>query len=351
MISGGADRVEALPERFTPSVAGLLARGYFPQHGQDFGGSRSGLLTCAPDADKTSNMMGEISARSRSRLRATLWCTTLAAVGMLGCGESKDPAVLFEPVAAPDESATEPPVTVSPVVDIPPNTGETTGVGPLNPPPDTGEDEPCRPPPGISGRPTNLQQAMALMNSLPKPTTLACFIEALDRPLTLYMTENSGSLQPAQGPRSPRTFILYEHLEMSIVLDGEASYTLELGYRPQPQNQVPERSIKSEILFPITKDVLPEGFFDRIQRDFGGSRTTKCSDCHNGEEFSPSEEFPNGVFESDVLDPYTPLEVKLPTLQAEVEICDPAVEEHRCGLLDALFGHGEVLQGKLGTAP
>jgi hypothetical protein len=41
----------------------------------------------------------------------------------------------------------------------------------------------------------------------------------------------------------------------------------------------------------------------------------------------------------------------LETLEAEVDICDPTVEEHRCGLLDALFKHGEVLQGKLGTAP
>ncbi|HKO93623.1 MAG TPA: hypothetical protein VJU61_20860, partial [Polyangiaceae bacterium] len=150
----------------------------------------------------------------------------------------------------------------------------------------------------------------------------------------------------AQGPRSPRTFILHENLEMSIVFEGEASATLELGYRPTPL-----RSIKSEILFPITRDILPEEFFNRIQRDFAGSRTTVCSDCHNGEEHTDFPEFPNGVFESDVLDPYTPLEVKLETLQAEVDICDPSVEEFRCGLLDAVFKHGDVTQGKLGTAP
>lgn len=300
-------------------------------------------------------MMGAISATlNRSRLITTTWCTALVAVGSLACGgESPDPAVLFQPVEGPKGPAVVeqvPPTNVP--VDIPPS--ETTNVDPLNPgntPPATGGDAPCRPPPGISGSPTTLQMAMALMNSLPKPTTLACFIEALDRPITLYMTENSGSLQPSPGPRSPRTFILREHLEMSIVLEGDASYTLELGYRPQPQLQIPERSIKSEVLFPISRDVLPEGFFDRIQRDFGGSRTTICSDCHNGEALTDSVDFPNGVYESDVLDPYTPLEVKLETLQAEVDTCDPAVEEHRCGLLDALFGHGEVLQGKLGTSP
>jgi len=296
-------------------------------------------------------MMGAISARlNRSKLGTAVGFTALA-IWSLACGASHDPGVLFEPVAAPDQTEETPPVTVPPVVDIPPiNTGEMTNVGPLNPPPEA-EDAPCRPALGISGRPTNLLEAMALMNTLPKPTTLACFIEALDRPLTVYMTENSGSLQPAVGARSPRTFILYEHLEMSIVLDGEASYTLELGYRPQPQLQLPERSIKSEILFPITRDIQPEGFFDRIQRDFGGSRTTKCSDCHNGEELLDHPDFPNGAFESDVLDPYSPLEVKLETLQAEVAICDPTVEEHRCGLLNALFGHGEVLQGQLGTSP
>ena len=299
-------------------------------------------------------MMGAISATlNRSRLGTTAWCATLATVWGLACGASHDPGVLFEPVAAPDETDETdetPPVTIPPIVDIPPGPGETTNVGPLNPPPQAGG--PCRPPPGISGRPTNLLEAMALMNSLnPKPTTLACFIEALDRPLTIYATENSGSLQPAAGPRSPRTFILYQNLEMSIVFEGAASFTLELGYRPQPQLQVPERSIKSEILFPMSRDIQPENFFDRIQRDFGGSRTTQCSDCHNGEELLDHPDFPNGAFESDVLDPYSPLEVKLETLQAELATCDPTLEEHRCGLLNALFGHGEVLQGKLGTSP
>jgi hypothetical protein len=297
-------------------------------------------------------MMGAISATLiRSRLASTT-CTALAAVWILACGgDSPDPAVLFQPVAAPSGPPVVEPVP-PPIVDVPP-VGEMTNVDPLNPaPPDEPADGPCRPPPGISGRPTNLLEAMALMNSLnPKPTTLACFIEALDRPITVYMTENSGSLQPAAGARSPRTFILYERLAMSIVLDGEASFTLELGYRPQPQLQLPERSIKSEILFPVTKDIQPEGFFDRIQRDFGGSRTTQCSDCHNGEELLDHPDFPNGAFESDVLDPYSPLEVKLETLQAEVATCDPNVEEHRCGLLNALFGQGEVLQGRLGTAP
>jgi len=299
-------------------------------------------------------MMGAISATlTRSRLGTTTWCATLATVWGLACGGSHDPGVLFEPVAAPpaaEDVEPDPPA----IVDIPPNTGEVTGVIPLNPvqtPPDTGEGGPCRAPLGISGRPTNLQEAMLLMNNLPKPTSLACFIEALDRPLTIYATENSGSLQPAAGPRSPRTFILYQNLEMSIVFDGAASFTLELGYRPQPQLQFPERSIKSEILFPMSRDVQPENFFDRIQRDFNGSRTTQCSDCHNGEELLDHPDFPNGAFESDVLDPYSPLEVKLETLRAEVAICDPTLEEHRCGLLNALFNHGEVLQGTLGTSP
>jgi len=296
-------------------------------------------------------MMGAISATlKRSRLGTTTSCSALIALSALGCGGSHDPGVLFEPVASPPVRMDIEPVDPPEIVQIPENTGGTTGSLPLTPvgtePPDTSEGGPCRPPPGISGRPTNLQQAMALMNSLPKPTSLACFLESLERPLNLYMTSSDQSLQPSPGPRSPRTFILHENLEMSIVFEGEASATLELGYRPTPL-----RSIKSEILFPITRDVLPEGFFDRIQRDGGGSRTTICSNCHNGEEHTDFPEFPNGVFESDVLDPYTVYEVTLDTLQAEVDVCDPSTEEFRCGLLDALFKHGEVTQGKLGTAP
>jgi len=89
----------------------------------------------------------------------------------------------------------------------------------------------CLPPAGVSGSPRNVEQAVLLMNSLPRPTTLECFIESLDRPLELYLTSSNLSLQPADGARSPRTFIVQGALVLSVVGNREFSSLLEIGYQ------------------------------------------------------------------------------------------------------------------------
>jgi hypothetical protein len=126
---------------------------------------------------------------------------------------------------------------------------------------------------------------------------------------------------------------------MSIVFEGEASDTLEFGFRPQIS-----RSIKTEIAFPVTTDVSEATIFDRIRQS---DRTTVCGACHVDEQHVDFPGFPTGVFESDVFEPYEVYEVKLDVLQNENTICDEAAEPYRCGLLSAIFDHGETLQGKL----
>jgi len=77
-------------------------------------------------------------------------------------------------------------------------------------------------------------------------------------------------------------------------------------------------------------------------------RTTRCGACHVGEAHREYPGFPLGVFESDVLDPYEFDEVSIESMQAEAASCDEASEPYRCGLLSALFDHGEVVPGALG---
>jgi hypothetical protein len=197
-----------------------------------------------------------------------------------------------------------------------------------------GDPSACGTPNGVSGRPTTLGEAIILMNSLPRPTSLACFLQALERPLSLYMTSSSLSLQPAPGARSPRTFIVNEPLVMSIVFDGPARIALELGYRTSPT-----RSIKTEILFPIERDVTYGNFFEEVLE---GS-ATRCSACHTGEVQSVSPAFPVDVFESDVIPPYEMFEVDLDALRTERQSCNPAIEPERCEMLAAIFDHGEVV--------
>jgi hypothetical protein len=260
-----------------------------------------------------------------------------ASVCLLGCGSAKESNGLFEPFEAagtPDAAvpAETPPVTA------PPDAGSVVTLPEMPIVPPLGSTT-CKPPPGVSGTPETISEAIALLSALPKPTSLACFIEALDRPLTVYMTKSFMSLQPSPGARSPRTFILRGNLEMSIVLDGSARDTLEFGFRSQPS-----RSIKAEVLFPRTTNVTETSLFDRVQVT---PRTTRCGQCHVAEAHEDYPGFPLGVFNSDVLAPFELDEVRLEALQAEGASCDAAAEPYRCELLSALLDHGELVQGVL----
>jgi len=266
-----------------------------------------------------------------------------------GCGGTESDA-LFEEPPAPATMTTTPPAQAEPEpaevepqpVSPPPSEGNVANeMAPLTPSVVEEDVDPnvCRPALGVSGAPATISEAIILLNTLPKPVTLACFLQALDRPLTLYMTKSDDSLQPSPGARSPRTFILNGDLEMSIVFDGAARNTLEFGYRPQSA-----RSIKAEIEFPITADVSERRLFDRVQVT---ERTTRCGACHVGEAKEEFPGFPLGVFASDVIMPFDMDAVTIDSMKAEAASCDPAAEEYRCGLLSALFDQGEVVPGFL----
>ena len=292
-----------------------------------------------------------ISIGQRSNLVAAAAC-------LFGCGSASDDGILSQPfmpaVEAEVVAPAEPPMPPPEQVSVPPstmNTGsptsveDTSGEPPLDPAGSEGEPGVlgCKPALGVSGTPENISEVLILLNTLPKPTTLACFLEALERPLTLYMTKSDDSLQPSPGARSPRTFILRGELELSVVLDGLARDTLEFGF-----NFEPGRSIKAEIVFPLMGSVSERSLFDRVQVT---PRTTQCGRCHVGEAHEEYPGFPLGVFASDVIVPFDADEVSLESMQAEAASCDEASEPYRCELLSALFDHGEVVRGVVLPAP
>lgn len=278
------------------------------------------------------------------------------AAWLVACGGAESGNTLFQPAQEPGEVKDVPPeMTTEPLVSVlPPDPPVAMGVGEMpsttemppmtgplvTPPPGQGTGTGCKPANGVSGAPRTISEAIILINTLPRPTTLACFLQALDRPLSLYMTSSTSSLQPAiGGARSPRTFVLRDNFEMSIVFEGIANNTLEFGFRPEQS-----RSIKAEVAFPVTKDVSETSLFDRVQVT---PRTTQCGRCHVGEAHEDYPGFPLGVFISDAIGPLAFEEVSLDSMRAENDSCDPAAEPYRCELLSALFDHGEVVRGVL----
>jgi hypothetical protein len=194
---------------------------------------------------------------------------------------------------------------------------------------------PCTAPDGVSASPRSIEEAVALMNALPKPTTVACLLQSLRRPLEIYATRSELSAQPAAGEHNPRTFIVLGSLVVSVVPAGPSRDLVELGYRTSPA-----RSIKAEIAFPLTRGLVAADLINRVQT----GRVSMCAGCHVDERrvaegiFTGTE----GGFESGVIPPLFVHEIELESYRAEAADCDPAVDPERCTMLEALFGFGEV---------
>lgn len=201
----------------------------------------------------------------------------------------------------------------------------------------------CAAPPGISTIPETIGQAVSLMNSLPRPTSLDCFIESLARPLEVYFTRSQLSAQPADGDDSPRIFIVNGDLFMSIVPSGFASHTLELGLRTTP-----ERAIRGEIAFPLLAPVTPLTMAEHIEF---GERASFCGFCH-GREARVTDTFLGELgLESDVIAPNPVDELSIEAVRELASACDPQATDERCSRLRALFDHGELTRSGGFDAP
>jgi hypothetical protein len=192
----------------------------------------------------------------------------------------------------------------------------------------------CKPGPGTTGSPTTIAEAVGLLNSLPAPVTVSCFVEALDRPLRVEATSSKSSAQPAAGARSPRVFLWTdEAMVVSLAVDGEARNLVEFG-----QFVDPSRSIKGELEFPISEPVKPVDPLERVRNE-EFPRITTCFVCHDDEE--DEADVPRGR-SSLAIRPRPNSIVGVEALRSERESCDHATEPDRCALLDAMFAPGPV---------
>jgi hypothetical protein len=191
---------------------------------------------------------------------------------------------------------------------------------------------PCQPAEGTDGSPGNIGELVALINGLPKPTSLTCLLESLDRPLDVILSRSPLSAQPASGPENPRTFIVLGNLTLTVVPSGRTRSLLELGYA-----SAPGRSIKGEIVFPVRGALTPETLAERVNVRAG----TTCGMCHLRES-EAADPYYAGAFESDERAPDLIYEIEIEALRAESASCEPEVDAERCEILSALFDHGEV---------
>lgn len=194
----------------------------------------------------------------------------------------------------------------------------------------------CVPPPGM-GSPATIEEVVALVNALPKPTSLACVLESLDRPLAIYASTSAASAQPASGTHNPRIFLFRGDLTLSVVLGSEGPETLEFAYA------IGERlSIKAELEFPVDELLEPSAPYDQIAVAGG----TTCGLCHGSEAPAASVDFAV-AWASDVFQDEPEQSLSLSFLRQLALDCDHEAQPERCEMLDAIYGHGELEFGDL----
>lgn len=286
--------------------------------------------------------MARVNSVDVESFRGGLWLARYAwlwlAVASPGCGTSSGDS--FSPTSVPAVSAS--------VAGAPGSAGSAGGGGAMvatGGAPATDNVNPlgharCVTPAGMNGSPQSIEDAVALLNALPKPTSVACFVEALDRPLLANATSSFTSAQPALSSASPRVFLQFGSLWLSIVVDGDASDRIEFGAL-----QADLRSIKAEVQAPFTEAITPSAPYDRIRYGAG----TGCGLCHDSETQVTSITFAT-AFESTAFQPRPTTHVDLGPLAAAAGSCDWQAQPNRCEMLWALFGGGPVVETEFPSA-
>jgi hypothetical protein len=193
----------------------------------------------------------------------------------------------------------------------------------------------CVAPEGAPTSPQTIADVVALVNALPSPVTLPCFLQTLARPLKMHASVSLISAQPSAGARSPRIFLFFEGLRLSIVPAGAGAPLLELG-----EIRDESRSLKAEILFPVTTPLDAAMPYDRI---LFTPTVTRCGFCHPVETPDPDISFAT-AFTSVALRPLDSYAVTIDALANELSICDPTAEPDRCAMLHALFDQGTPVE-------
>lgn len=183
---------------------------------------------------------------------------------------------------------------------------------------------------------TTIEAVVRHINALPAPVTVPCFMASLPRPFTVVGTSSVTSAQPASGVRSPRLFLLFPSVTLSVVAEGHGAHLVELG-----QWSGLHRSIKGELELPWTQPLAEAAPFTRVRYQQGG---TSCGFCHREEDPMASV---TGSYSSGALRPVNDSLVSLAQLRAiPATACESDADtSEKCLFWHALFDYGDVQQG------
>jgi hypothetical protein len=189
----------------------------------------------------------------------------------------------------------------------------------------------CGPSKNLS--PTTIDEAVTMINQLPKPLSVACFLSNFKKPLQVYAVDSRFSAQPSKGPENPRIFVFSGNLMVSVVPAGPSREVVEFS-----QISAPNTSFKGELAFPVIEKLQPSAPYSKILKEFGG---TSCSICHQS-ELRATNITTGEAYNSLILKPDPFKRVDQETLLWFSQKCDSKADAERCRILDSIFISGKA---------
>jgi hypothetical protein len=185
------------------------------------------------------------------------------------------------------------------------------------------------------GSPETINQAIDLINALPKPLAIPCFLQALNRPLKVNTTSSTMSVQAAEGENNPRIFIFSENLVISVAPAGNGKNLMEFSYLYSPL-----ASLKGELEFPVQKIIT----YNEPYTQIASVNKTRCSACHGKEEIDQSVTGTKAYI-SNAIKPDANRNVSLNAFAYQSDLCDYNNDDsYRCQMIRSLFDNGTLVQ-------
>lgn len=180
------------------------------------------------------------------------------------------------------------------------------------------------------GSPKTIEETVTLINALPRPLSLGCFLNSLKGPLGVMAVNSTGSAQPAVDNANPRIFIVREKLVLSVATAGAGRSLLEFG------ELTGSNSFKGELAFPVEGTVTANQIIAQMAQT---STSSTCATCHGSEA-----KFQHGnlgqLWVSSIIRPNTAQRVNYAYLRAQASACDSVATPHRCDVLKAIYTKG-----------
>lgn len=187
-----------------------------------------------------------------------------------------------------------------------------------------------------SGQTITIKTLIEHLNDMEKPVSIPDFLKTLPRPFKLTASTSIYSLQPSDGPDSPRFFLFFGSLIMALVPTGPGSNSIELAF------QVSEtQSVKGEINFPVISDLASDDPYKEILSNL--PTVSYCSGCHKNEQaMGRLSSLPPTALRSDILAPAPDTVLTTESLKKLRENCLGS-DSIRCSVIKELLQPGWTL--------